>query len=164
MNKWILETIGSYRYPLAALIIIQILCASLVSLQPRYYQKIVSLVIREAGSSLLSVGLPKLAVLAAIYLSEALLQGLGGYIGCVFSSSLLKRLQVEFFNKVSHLRLPSVQRHSGGEFFTRFNNDIGMAQSFFSNFIPSAAREVIIAVIVTSILFYACPAVLTCAA
>ena len=141
MIRWIIRTVLRYWGMLAAILTIQIGCAILVSLQPRYYQRIVTLAIGDAKSELLAEGLSVVALLAAIYLAGTLLQALGGYIGCFFSSNLLKQLQIDFFEKTSQLPLHFFQRQSAGEFFTKFNNDIGQAQRFIANFCPLAVRE-----------------------
>lgn len=146
------------------LIILQIGCAVLLSLQPRYYQKIVTLAVSDKGSALLFEGLPVIGLLAGLYLGITLLQGIGGYAGSLFSSDLLKQLQIDFFEKISNLPLQFFQRKSAGEFFTKFNNDIGNAQRFIADFFPSVIREFITALVVTGVLFYFCPVVLTLAA
>lgn len=143
---------------------IQIGCAILLSMQPRYYQKIVSLAVSENGAALLTEGVPVIGLLAGLYLGIALLRGIGGYAGSLFSSDLLKQLQMDFFEKISNLPLQFLQHQSAGEFFTKFNNDIGQAQKFIADFLPSAVRELITAITVTAILFYFCPALLTLAA
>lgn len=164
MIRWIIRTVLRYWGMLVAILTIQIGCAILVSMQPRYYQRIVTLAIGDTKSALLAEGLSVVTLLAAIYLAGTLLQALGGYIGCIFSSNLLKQLQIDFFEKTSQLPLHFFQRQSAGEFFTKFNNDIGQAQRFIANFCPLAVREFVTAVAVTAILFYFCPAMLTCAA
>ena len=164
MKKWILNTAGRYKRMIMVMISIQIGCAILLSIQPRYYQKIVTLAVSDKGATLLTEGLPVIGLLAGLYLGITLLQGIGGYAGCIFSSDLLKQLQIDFFEKISHLPLQFFQRQSAGEFFTKFNNDIGNAQRFIADFFPSAVRELITAITVTAILFYFCPALLTLAA
>jgi subfamily B ATP-binding cassette protein MsbA len=104
------------------------------------------------------------AVLAALYLGITILQALGGYTGSIFSSNLLKQLQSDFYEKASQLPLQYFQREAAGEFFTKFNNDLGLTQRFIADLFPSAVRELITAVAVTAILFYFCPATLTIAA
>jgi ABC-type multidrug transport system fused ATPase/permease subunit len=102
--------------------------------------------------------------LALIFLAIAVLQGISGYIGSVFSFNLLKQLQTDFFDKASHLPLTYFQKQSAGEFFTKFSNDIGQAQRFFADFLPGVGRELITVAAVTAVLFYFCPASLTLAA
>jgi ABC-type multidrug transport system fused ATPase/permease subunit len=147
-----------------AMLIIQLGCAILVSLQPLYFQRIVSLAVGGMSQTLLTDGIFIVAILAVIYLGGTLLQSLGGYIACVFSSNLLKQLHVDFFEKISQLPLHYFQRQSAGEFFTKFNNDVGHAQNFIANILPSVMREFITAVAVVVILFCFCPAALTCTA
>jgi ABC-type multidrug transport system fused ATPase/permease subunit len=161
MTPWILKALFRYRRMLSVIIIIQVTCAILLALQPRYFQQLVSLAIGGARGTLLAEGLPIITLLAGIYLSGTLLQALGGYIGCTFSSNLLKQLQSDFFEKVSHLPLQFFQRQSSGEFFTQFNNDIGQTQRFIADFCPKAVRECITAVTVILILLYFCPVLLT---
>lgn len=164
MKKWIAGTIIQYWNMIAALLVIQMGGAVLVSLQPLYYQRIVSLAVGGMKSGLLTEGLFLVAVLAAIYLGGMVLHGLGGFVACIFSSNLLKRLQVDFFEKISQLPLQFFQRKSSGEFFTKFNNDVGQAQNFIANILPSAMREFVTAITVVVILFWFCSAALTCAA
>ena len=164
MNGWIKSVLLTYRRPLAFIVIMQLVCGLLMALQPRYYQEIVSLAIKEVHGGLWAAGLPLLGWLALIYLGIAVLQGMSGYLGSVFSSNLLRRLQTDFFHKTSHLPLAYFQHQSAGEFFTSFSNDIGQAQRFFADFVPGVAREFITATAVTIILFSFCPASLTLAA
>ncbi len=161
MKKWLLNTVSRYWRMIAAIIGVQAGCAILVSLQPRYYQKIVALAVSDNGVALFSEGLPIIGLLAGLYLGITLLQGIGGYAGSIFSSDLLKQLQIDFFEKISDLPLQFLQRQSAGEFFTKFNNDIGHAQRFIADFFPSVVRELITAIAVTAILLHFCPALLT---
>ena len=96
MKKWIIRTILRYWRMITVMLTIQAACAMLISLQPLYFQRIVSLAIRDIKSTLLAEGLSIVALLAGIYLAGTLLQGLGGYIACIFSSNLLKQLQIDF--------------------------------------------------------------------
>lgn len=146
------------------LVLLQLGCGLLVSLQPRYFQQLVSLVIGETHSGLWARGLPLFGWLAGVYLSVAVLQGMSGYVGTLFSTNLLQQLQTDFFEKTYQLPLEQFRQQSAGEFFTTFANDIGQAQRFFADFIPRMARELITAMAVTAILFYFCPASLTMAA
>jgi ATP-binding cassette subfamily B protein len=164
MRSWIKRIIVRYRFPLALLVILQLACGVLMALQPRYYQQLVSLAINGPHDNLWTSGLPLLEQLALIFLGIAVLQGISGYAGGVFSFNLLKQLQTDFFDKASHLPLAYFQQQSAGEFFTKFNSDIAQAQRFFADFLPGVGRELITAVVVTGILFYFCPASLTLAA
>jgi ATP-binding cassette subfamily B protein len=164
MRSWITGIISRYRWPLTLLIILQLGCGMLIALQPRYYQQLVSLAINGQYANLWTSGLPLLKQLALIFLALAVLQGISGYTGSVFSFNLLKQLQTDFFDKASHLPLPYFQTQSAGEFFTKFTNDIGQAQRFFADFLPGVGRELITAMAVTVVLFYFCPASLTIAA
>lgn len=164
MRTWIVTAILRYRGPMALLVLLQLGCGLLVSLQPRYFQQLVSLVVAETHSALWVKGFPLLGYLAGIYLSVAILQGMSGYVGTLFSTNLLQQLQSAFFKKTSQLPLEQFRQQSAGEFFTTFANDIGQAQRFFADFIPGVVREFIIAMTVTAILFYFCPASLTMAA
>ncbi len=164
MRSWIAGTIARYRFPLTLLVILQLGCGVLMALQPRYYQQLVSLAVNGPHANLWTSGLPLLEQLALIFLAIAVLQGISGYAGGVFSFNLLKQLQTDFFDKASHLPLAYFQQQSAGEFFTKFNSDISQAQRFFADFLPGVGRELITAVAVTVILFYFCPASLTFAA
>jgi ABC-type bacteriocin/lantibiotic exporter with double-glycine peptidase domain len=161
MKKWLLKTLSQYWRTMTVLILIQVAAGLLVSLQPRYYQRIVSLAIGDTESTLLAEGLPLVGLLAAIYLAGTALRGLTGYVGCTLSSDLLRHLQTGFFNKTSQLPLRFLQSEAAGEFFTRFNNDIGQVQRFVADIVPSAVRECITALAATAILFYFCPPLLT---
>ncbi|MBM4284147.1 MAG: ABC transporter ATP-binding protein [Deltaproteobacteria bacterium] len=164
MRAWITGIISRYRLPLTVLVVIQLGCGVLIALQPRYYQQLISLVVAGRYEHLWSSGLPLIAQLALIFIAIAVLQGISGYTGSVFSFSLLKQLQTDFFDKASRLPLGYFQKQSAGEFFTRFNSDIAQAQRFFADFLPGVGRELITAIVVTVILFYFCPASLTIAA
>jgi ATP-binding cassette subfamily C protein len=164
MRSWIISILRRYRLPLTLLVIMQLGCGLLIAVQPRFYQQLVDLAINGQHANFWTQGLPLLKNLALIFLAIAVLQGGIGYIGSVFSFNLLKQLQTDFFEKVSHLPLAYFQQQSSGEVFTKFNNDIGQAQRFFADFLPGVGRELITATVVTAILFYFCPAVLTLAA
>jgi len=164
MRSWINGIIVRYRFPLTLLVILQLGCGVLMALQPRYYQQLVSLAVNGPNANLWASGLPLLEQLALIFLAIAVLHGISGYAGSVFSFNLLKQLQTDFFDKASHLPLSYFQQQSAGEFFTKFNSDIAQAQRFFADFLPGVGRELITAVAVTGILFYFCPASLTLAA
>ena len=164
MRSWIIGIISRYRFSLTLLVIFQLGCGVLMALQPRYYQQLVSLAVNGQYANLWTSGLPLLEQLALIFLAIAVLQGISGYAGGVFSFNLLKQLQTDFFDKASHLPLAYFQQQSAGEFFTKFNSDIAQAQRFFADFLPGVGRELITAVVVTGILFYFCPASLTLAA
>jgi ABC-type multidrug transport system fused ATPase/permease subunit len=164
MRSWIFGIISRYRFLLALLVIVQLGCGVLIALQPRYYQQLVSLAINGPHANLWTSGLPLLSQLALIFLAIAVLQGISGYTGTVFSFNLLKQLQTDFFDQASHLPLSYFQQQSAGEFFTKFTSDIAQAQRFFADFLPGVGRELITAVAVTVVLFYFCPASLTLAA
>jgi ABC-type bacteriocin/lantibiotic exporter with double-glycine peptidase domain len=161
MKAWIIHTAAEHRTAILSLIMLQILCGILVSMQPRYYQQLVSLVVDNKGGGIMEKGLPVVGLLAAIFIGASMLQGIGGYIGVRLSSNLLKQLQIRFFEKTARLPLSYFQHQSCGELFTKFNTDIGMAQKFVAAVIPEAVREVVVATCVTAILLYYCPTVLT---
>ena len=102
-----------------------------------------------------------LCFLCIVYLLGALLQGLSGYVASIFSSRLLKQLQVDFFEKVIRLPLRTLQKESAGEFFTRFSYDTSQTERFLVLFIPSVTRDFLTALAVTAVLLYSCPLVLT---
>ena len=153
MRSWITGIISRYRFPLTLLVIMQLGCGGLIALQPRYYQQLVSLAINGQYANLWTSGLPLLQQLALIFLGIAVLQGIGGYIGTVFSFNLLKQLQTDFFDKASHLPLNYFQKQSAGEFFTKFSSDIGQAQRFFADFLPGVGRDSSPLLAVTAVLF-----------
>jgi ABC-type multidrug transport system fused ATPase/permease subunit len=164
MRSWIIGITSRYRFPLTLLVVIQLGCGVLIALQPRYYQQLISLAINGQSANLWTTGLPLLTQLTLIFVAIAVLHGISGYTGSVFSFNLLKQLQTDFFDTASHLPLAYFQKQSAGEFFTKFNSDIAQAQRFFADFIPGVGRELITAIAVTVILFYFCPASLTLAA
>jgi len=164
MRSWIASIIISHHIPLVLILVLQLSCGVLASLQPLYYQQLVSLVAGGPYADLRTPGIALLAQLGGIYVAIAVLQGVSGFTGSSFSYKLLKQLQTNFFEQTSHLPLHYFQRQSAGEFFTRFNNDIGQAQRFFADLLPRAIRELITAIVVTVILFLTCPAVLVISA
>jgi ABC-type multidrug transport system fused ATPase/permease subunit len=164
MRSWIAGIVARYRFPLTLLVILQLGCGVLMALQPRCYQQLVSLAVNGPHANLWTAGLPLLEQLALIFLAIAVLHGISGYAGSVFSFNLLKQLQTDFFDKASRLPLAYFQQQSAGEVFTKFNSDISQAQRFFADFLPGVGRELVTAVAVTAILFYFCPASLTFAA
>ncbi len=93
-NVWLLKTISEHGKAIVALIAIQIVCGILISLQPRYFQQLVTLVIDGADGQMMSRGIPVMGLLIVIYLLAALVQSIGGYIGVHFSSTFLKQLQI----------------------------------------------------------------------
>jgi ATP-binding cassette subfamily B protein len=98
--------------------------------------------------------------LATIFLLVSVAQGVSGYIAALFSSDLLRRLQTSFFAKTAHLPLDYFRHNSSGEFFTRFNHDVGQAQSFVANVLPTFVREAVTACALIVILVWSSPALL----
>lgn len=164
MVNWALSIIVQYRRHIFLLVLLQLACGILIATQPRFYQQLVSLAISGDHLTLWSQGIFVLTALAIIYCAIALLQGVSGYVGSIFSTNLLQKLQTDFFEKTSQLPLEHFQKESAGEFFTTFTNDIGHAQRFFAALLPDLAREIITTVAVSGILFYFCPVPLTLAA
>lgn len=164
MRALVARTIVPHGASLALILVLQLACGVLMAVQPRYYQQLVSLVAGGVHAAPWMQGVPLLAQLAGIYLVIALLQGTTGYCGSSFSYRLQKQLQTDFFEQTTHLPLEYFQKQSAGEFFTRFNNDIGQAQRFFADLLPGVLRELITALVVTFVLFCFCPALLVMAA
>ena len=160
-NTYLFGLIRQHKRPILLLLAIQAGCAALMSLQPLFFQRIVSLAIKGISSSFLSKGLMSIAALALIYLAVTLLRGFGGAIACRFSSDLLKQIQVAFFEKLNQLPLQYFQRQSAGEFMTKFNTDVSQTQALISHLMPMALRESVIILTVIAILFFACPVGLT---
>jgi ABC-type bacteriocin/lantibiotic exporter with double-glycine peptidase domain len=131
------------------------------SLQPWFFQRIVSLVVSHYGTFPMTDGLRILGYLTLIYITSALLQALGGYFAASFSSDLQRELQVDFFEKISRQPLLKMHKQSAGELFTKFSADTSQAQRFLANFIPSVVRDALIAVVVMVILLSSCPLILT---
>lgn len=162
MTSWLARLSAKYWRMILLMIVAQAGCAFLIALQPKYFQQIITVVIHEKDFH--SEGMHVLGILAAIYFGGTLLQSFSGYAGCVFSSDLLRRLQLDFFETTSCLPLQYFQEQSAGEFFTKFNNDIGLTQRLIASVIPTIAREFLTGAIIVVILFYACPVILTCSA
>jgi ABC-type multidrug transport system fused ATPase/permease subunit len=160
MQKWTSTIIFSYWKMLTIIVILQIFYALLSVLQPVYYQQIISLAIAGDPAVLMKKGITLVLLLVVIYLGNASLQAASGYFGCIFSSNLLEQLQAEFFDKTSQLPLEYFQKTPSGEMFTKFNNDVGQAQRFFSHSIPTLIRETIISVVIIVVLIFFCPALL----
>ncbi len=160
-NAYLFGLIRQYRKPILLILAIQAGCAVLMSLQPLFFQRIVSLAIKEASSALLPKGLTPIAALALIYLAVTLLRGIGGAIACRFSSDLLKQIQVAFFEKLNQLPLQYFQNQPAGEFMTKFNTDVSQTQALISHLLPMALRESVIILTVIAILSCACPIGLT---
>ena len=164
MLRWATKLVLRYRYSVALVLAVQMTCSVLVALQPYYYQEIVRLVVSNRTNAFLSEGLSILGLLATIYLFVTLMQGLGGWVACRFSSNLLRKLQIAFFEQITRLPLQNIQHQAAGEFFTRFNSDVGQTQKFVADTTPAILREILTVIIVAGILFYFCPALLTIAA
>jgi len=156
MRAWILRTIAPYRTQLALLLGIQLLIAGLVAVQPIFFQRLVDSLMEGEAVSLPSF-IALSAALGAVFLCVAAAQGAGGYVAALFSSDLLRRLQVSFFEKTAQLPLTYFRRHSAGEFFTRFNHDVGQAQSFVANVVPTFIREGVTATALIVVLAWFCP-------
>ncbi len=150
-----------YKRQILILLVIQMGCAALYSVQPFFFQRIVSLVITEFSATLFLKGLGPIAALALTYVALTLLQGIGGAVACKFASDLLDQLQTAFFEQLNRLPLQEVQHQSAGEFMTKFNTDISQTQALISHLLPRVLRETVTILAVISILFYACPATLT---
>jgi ABC-type bacteriocin/lantibiotic exporter with double-glycine peptidase domain len=159
--KWVSGIITQHRKKIGAIIIIQVGSALLVSMQPMYLQRIVSLAVSENRETLLLEGMPLMALLSVVYVAGTMLNSMSGYLACTFSSDLLKQLQIDFFGKLSQLPLHFFNQQSSGEFITKFNSDVGKTQSFIANFLPSAMRELVTAGAVTAYLLYSCSFTLT---
>ena len=152
----------SLYWPMITLVLlVQMASVGLGSLQPWFFQRIVSLVISSYSTFPMADALRILGQLALIYIASALLQTLGGYVAASFSSDLQRELQVDFFNKISRQPLLKMHKQSAGELFTKFGADTSQAQRFLANFIPSVVRDALITVVVMIILLSACPLILT---
>ncbi len=158
---WVAARLRRYWPMILAALLIQMAGAGLSSLQPLFFQKLVSLVASSAHAFPLTNGLRILGELALIYLLTSFLVALGGYITARFSSDLFRELQVEFFGNISKLPLQKIQKQAAGELFTRFSADTSQAQRFISTFIPSVVQDALCALIVVIILLRSCPLTLT---
>ncbi len=160
-DRWLNNILYAYWKPLSAIVGLQISYGFLSAILPFYYQQIISLAVSGFRTDLTAQGISIVLVLTGIFTAGALLQALGGYIGCRFSSDLLIQLHNDFFEKICSLPVYYFQQETSGELFTKFNNDIGQAQSFFADFMPSIFREGITTLIVFLLLIILVPPVLT---
>jgi len=159
-RTWITRRVRRYWHMMALVLAVQAASAGLGALQPRFFQRIVSLVVSHAGPFPMTEGLRILEYLALIYFAVALLQTLGGYLASAFSSDVLRELQVEFFDRISRLPLLRMQKQPAGELFTKFSADTSQVQRFLASFLPSVVRDLLTAVVVIVILIASCPFVL----
>lgn len=159
--KWLIHVTLAYRTRIGLILILQAGTAGLMSIQPIFFQKIVGLALGRMDPSVLSQGLQTLGLLLLIFLSVSMVQGLSGYLACIFSSDLLKRLQHEFFLKFSRLPLNYFRHQPAGEFITRLNMDIGQTQALISSTLPQVLREVLTLILAMVILLVSCSALLT---
>ncbi|MDA8136057.1 MAG: ABC transporter ATP-binding protein [Desulfobacteraceae bacterium] len=157
---WLAGLALNYRKAMSLLLLLQLCHAALISVIPVFFQKIVSLALTDVTTFLLPSGLRLLGFLAMAFLLTAIFQSCSGYIACLFSSDLLKQLQLEFFEKISHLPLSYFQHQSAGEFMTKFNHDIGLVQGFVAGSLPMVLREIITILFAMVILFFSCSAFL----
>ena len=160
-RTWVARRMSLYWPMITLVLLVQMASVGLGSLQPWFFQRIVSLVISSYSTFPMADALRILGQLALIYIASALLQTLGGYVAASFSSDLQRELQVDFFNKISRQPLLKMHKQSAGELFTKFGADTSQAQRFLANFIPSVVRDALITVVVMIILLSACPLILT---
>lgn len=159
-TAYLVGLIRQYKSRLLWLLAIQLGCAALMSLQPLFYQRIVSLVVNGGSYSLMAKGRELMAMLVFLYVSLCLLRSLGGAIANRFSADLLKQLQVSFFEKLNQLPLQYFQHLPSGEFMAKFNTDVSQTQALISHLVPMVLREAAIILTVIVILFVSCPATL----
>jgi len=160
VSTWVASRLRRYWPMILAALLVQMASAGLSSLQPLFFQKLVSLAVSGVRAFPLTEGLRVLGELGVIYLLTSLLVALGGYITAIFSSDLFRELQVEFFGNISRLPLEKLQKQAAGELFTRFSADISQAQRFISTFVPSVVQDVLCALIVVIVLLRSCPLIL----
>ena len=161
VREWTVRHIKLYWRMLSLVLLLQVLSAALISVQPVFYQRLISLVATGRNSFPVADGLRLLCSLGLVYLLSALTQGLSGYVVSLFSSGLLKQLQVDFFEKVMKLPLRTLHKQEAGEYFTRFSYDTSQAERFVVEFLPTFTRDFLTALAVTAVLVYSCPLVLT---
>jgi ABC-type bacteriocin/lantibiotic exporter with double-glycine peptidase domain len=161
VRAWIGRHLRRYRGVMSTMLLLQMLCALLISVQPVLFQRIVTLVVSSHDVFPIGAGVSLLCDLAVVYLLGTLLQGLGGYVAALFSSDFLKQLQVDFFEKMIRLPIQTLQKQSAGEIFTKFSSDTSQVEMLLVVFIPSVIREFLTALAVTCFLLSACPILLT---
>lgn len=161
IRAWVSRHFRQYWGIMSLILLLQVFCAILISLQPVLFQRIISLIVTNQDAFPIEAGIRLLFELAVLYLLGTLFQALGGYAAAFFSSNFLKQLQVEFFEKMLRLPIQTLQKQSAGEFFTKFSSDTSQAEMFLVVFVPSVTRELLTAMTVTAVLLWACPLVLT---
>ena len=157
MRHWIRKTLSTHRSSLCLILGIQLLIALLVAIQPLYMQRLVGVIVGGNLDSSISQLFSPALILAGLMGLVALCQGLSGYHAALFSSELLRQLQTDFFQKVTRLPLNYFRQSSAGEFFTRFNHDVGQAQCFIASTLPNFIREAITAFALAVVLLWLCP-------
>jgi ABC-type multidrug transport system fused ATPase/permease subunit len=157
MKAWLLETLVPYRTQLALMLGMQLFMAFLVAIQPLFFQQLLGLLIDGSLAAGLSRALALTLTLAGLFLLVSISQGVDGYIAALFSSELLRRLQTKCFAKTAQLPLNYFKHHSAGEFFTRFNHDVGQAQRFVAHMVPTFIREGVTLCVLICILLWAGP-------
>ncbi len=161
VRTWLARNLKRHGGVLSVLLLVQVFCALLVSVQPLLFQRIVSLVVSGDQVFPLGKGLRLLADLALVSLAGALFQGLGGAVASRFAADFSRQLHVDFFEKMIRLPIQTLRSQSAGEFFTKFSFDTSQAEMFLVVFLPSVARELLTVLAVTGILLASCPLVLT---
>ncbi len=156
MTKWLTDLAVQYKNKILLLVLVQICLAAVITMVPAFFQKIVSLALSNVTAFFLPEGIKVLGFLTAIFLLAALLQGICGYIACIFSADLLKQLQLDFFEKTSCLPLLYFQHRSAGEFMTKFNHDIGQIQGLLAASLPLVLREAVTIICILLIVFFLC--------
>lgn len=161
VRTWITRNLKRHWGVVSVMLLLQVFCALLVSVQPMLFQRIVSLVVSSADVFPTREGLRLLADLALVYLAGSLLQGVGGYVASAFAANFSRQLQVDFFEKMIRLPIQTLHKQSAGEFFTKFSFDTSQAEMFLVMFLPSVTRELLTVLTVTVILLATCPLMLT---
>jgi ABC-type multidrug transport system fused ATPase/permease subunit len=158
---WITRNLKRHWGVMSIMLLLQVFCALLVSVQPMLFQRIVSLVVSGHDVFPLEEGLRLLTDLALVYLAGSLFQGLGGYVASSFAANFTRQLQVDFFEKMIRLPIQTLHKQSAGEFFTKFSFDTSQAEMFLVMFLPSVTRELLTVLTVTVVLLATCPLMLT---
>jgi len=161
VRAWIVRNLRRYWGVMSVMLSLQLACALLVSIQPLFFQRIVSLVMSDHAVFPFGEGLRLLADLGLVYLAGALFQGLGGYVASAFAANFSRQLHVDFFERMIRLPIQTLHKQSAGEFFTKFGFDTSQAEMFLVVFLPSVTRELLTVLAVTGILLANCPLVLT---
>ncbi len=157
MKLWLQQLLKPFHATLAMILAMQLFMAVIIAIQPLYMQQLVGVMLDGSLQNDFSRVTILALILAALFTGVAICHGINGFVSASFTSALLGKLQTGFFEKTAQLPLNYFQKSSSGEFFTRFNHDLGQTQNFIANTLPSFIREAITATALIGILLWFCP-------